>query len=53
MHAQGSILGDLCDRDVPHIGHSTFVWSEGAPCGLWDAGRVSAREEEEEGRGQC
>ena len=49
MHAQGSILGDLCDRDVPHIGHSTFVWSEGAPCGLWDAGRVSAREEEEEG----
>ena len=51
MHAQGSILGDLCDRDVPHIGHSTFVWSEGAPCGLWDAGRVSAREEEEEGRG--
>ena len=27
------------------------MWSEGAPCGLWDAGRVSAREEEEEGRG--
>ena len=35
MHARGSTLGALRDEDVPHIGHSTFVWHGDAPCGLW------------------
>jgi hypothetical protein len=35
MHAHGATLGALRDQDVPHIGHSTFVWHGDAPCGLW------------------
>jgi hypothetical protein len=35
MHARGATLGLLRDEDVPHIGHSTFVWQGDAPCGLW------------------
>ena len=35
MHARDSTLGALRDEDVPHIGHSTFVWHGDAPCGLW------------------
>ena len=35
MHAHGATLGALRDEDVPHIGHSTFVWHGDAPCGLW------------------
>ena len=35
MHAHGATLGALRDEDVPHIGHSTFVWQGDAPCGLW------------------
>ena len=28
------------DDDVPRIGHSTFVWTEGdEPCGMWDPDR--------------
>ena len=35
MHAHGATLGALRDEDVPHIGHSTFVWHGDNPCGLW------------------
>jgi len=35
MHAHGATLGALRDQNVPHIGHSTFVWHGDAPCGLW------------------
>jgi len=35
MHARGETLGALRDEDVPHIGHSAFVWSGDEPCGMW------------------
>ena len=35
MHSSEAALTKLRDCDVPHIGHSTFVWVGEDPCGLW------------------
>lgn len=46
MHAHGSTLGTLRDEDVPHIGHSTFVWTGDEPCGLWGEVKESEKVDE-------
>ena len=40
VHARENQLAAMRDDDVPRIGHSTFVWTEGdEPCGMWDPDR--------------
>ena len=40
VHARAKQLAAIKDDDVPRIGHSTFVWTEGdEPCGMWDPDR--------------
>jgi hypothetical protein len=50
MHARGATLGLLRDEDVPHIGHSTFVWQGDAPCGLWAESCGEVYENEDKAR---
>jgi hypothetical protein len=41
MHVEQRELDYLRDDEVPRVGHSTFVWTEGPPGGMWDAGGSS------------